>query len=157
MPVAPDITDRMAKLLRLACCETAPDGERLAAVTRLSATAAAHDICWDRALSGSGPTRDQMQELFDAGYERGLADGRAETQPEWSAVADPKSHERVAEILKAAVKAAEVGALNEWEMNFSRSVRERFLRYGRRLHVSPKMWNALDRLETKLKFNEFID
>jgi hypothetical protein len=77
--MTPELTERVAKLLRLACCETAPDGERLAAISRLSAAAAAHDLDWDQAFSGSGPTREQMQELFDAGYERGLADGRAET------------------------------------------------------------------------------
>ena len=38
--MAPELTDRLAKLLRLAC-STGPDGEKLAAVGRLSAVAAA--------------------------------------------------------------------------------------------------------------------
>jgi hypothetical protein len=156
--VTPELRDRAAKLLRLACCETAPDGERLAAINRLSATAAAHDLDWDQAPgNGHSLSRDQMQSLFDAGYERGLADGRAETQPEWSSVSDPRGHDRLANILKAAARAAESGALSTWETEFTESVLSRFLRYGKRLRVTEKMWVSLDRLETKLRYHEFID
>jgi hypothetical protein len=148
------LTQRIAKLLRL-ICDRSQDGETLAAASRLSAIAAAHDVDWDRAFNGGGPTRDQMQELFDAGYERGLADGRAETQPEWSPVPAPNSIELLQVILTTAAK-TEPGILTEWEMDFCNNVRTRLLRYGRRLHVSGKMWAILDRIETKLRYHDLI-
>jgi hypothetical protein len=61
MSVEPSVAGRLAKLLRLECCDTAPDGERLAAVNRLSATVAAHEVDWDHALTNGSSTRNQMQ------------------------------------------------------------------------------------------------
>jgi hypothetical protein len=151
--VTPELAERLAKLLRLAC-STGPDGEKLAAIGRLSAIAAAHDLDWDQTLNGSGPSRDQMQELFNAGYERGLADDRAETQRDWTPDSGTSAEvgsdaERVEAILNAASQAN--GILTDWERDWCDSLRERFKQYRNRLYVSDKMWAIFDRLEVKMR------
>jgi hypothetical protein len=165
--MTPAIADRLAKLLRLACCETAPDGERLAAVGRLSAIVEAQDIDWDRAFAnGGGPalTEAQMSKIYAEGYSRGHADGMQEARParDWTPAADTSSEagddaNRLKTILEAAAESAAAGLLSEWEVEFSTSVRERFQIYGARLYVSEKMWTSLDRLETKLRRQDFMD
>ena len=68
----------MPKLLRLICCETAPDGEKLAAVSRLSAIVAAHELDWDRALAnGNAPALNEEQHRGSTGKARR---GYAETE-----------------------------------------------------------------------------
>jgi hypothetical protein len=126
MGVQPDLASRVAKLLRLACCPTAPDGERLAAVTRLSAIAAAHDIDWDSTLNGHA-------------------------SPSGNSAAAGADAERLNEILEAALKSAKAGQLTTWETDFIQNVADRFHRYGKRIYVSPKQWAVLDRLEAKLR------
>jgi hypothetical protein len=156
MSVEPELAGRLAKLLRMVC-DRGVDGETLAAASRLSAIVAAYGVDWDLALNGGGPTRDQMQEVYDSGYERGLADGRAEVQPEWAPVPAANSTEHLQIILKAATNDAATGVLTSWEADFSASVRDRLFRYGRRLRVTPKMWAVLDRIETKLRYHDLID
>ena len=89
---APDLADKLAKLLRLAC-STGPDGEKLAAIGRISALAAAHDLDWDRVLAnGSAPdlTEEQLQRVFDAGVARGIEIERQQTAaPDWSPASPP--------------------------------------------------------------------
>ena len=102
---APEIGEKMAKLLRLAC-STGPDGEKLAALNRLAAIAVAHDLDWDRVLAnGKAPdlTEAQLQRVYDAGYERGFEDGQQENVPErpdWSPAAPaPRSLDYLDKVL----------------------------------------------------------
>jgi hypothetical protein len=163
--MTPGLTDRLAKLLHLAC-STGPDGEKLAALNRLSATAAAHDLDWNRVLANSGGpalTEEQMRRIYDEGYHRGHADGQQTARPErdWtpsggSAEVGPDS-ERLRIILEAARQSAEAGLLSEWEEAFSTDMLERFKKYGNRMYVSEKQWASLDRLEANLRRQNFID
>jgi len=160
------IADRVAKLLRLAC-STGPDGEKLAALNRLSAIVVAQGIDWDQALAnGSGPalTEEQMSRIYSEGYSRGLADGQQRARPErdWTPADNSSAEagddaERLEAILNAAAKSAAAGLLSEWETTFSTDMRERFERFGSRIYVSEKQWASLDRLETKLRRQDFID
>jgi hypothetical protein len=134
--MAPEVADRLAKLLRVAC-STGPDGEKLAAVGRLSAIAAAHDLDWDLALAngnGATLTEEQMHRIYSEGYQRGLADGHQEARPErdWtpaagiSAEVGPDDAERLEAILNAAAQSRDAGLLSDWEVQFSNDMRERF-------------------------------
>jgi hypothetical protein len=154
--LAPELAGKLGKLLRV-ICDRSVDGETLAAAGRLSAIVAAHDLDWDRVLNGGGPTRDQMQELFNAGYERGHADGQQGARPErdWTPTGGSaevgSDAERIKTILDAASCAQLAGILTDWEEQFFESTHDRFKTYGNRMYVSEKQWVALDRLETKMR------
>jgi hypothetical protein len=161
-----DFADRLAKLLRRAC-STGPDGEKLAALNRISAIVEANNVDWDLALSnGNRPllTEENMRRIFDEGYTRGASDERQKLRPErdWTPAAGT-SHavgtdaDRLELILTAARASAEAGLLNDWERTFAADMLERFERYGERLYVSEKQWSVLDRLEIKLRRQNFID
>jgi hypothetical protein len=51
----------------------------------------------------------------------------------------------------------DAGLLSTWEMQFSDDMRERFERFDSRMYVSEKQWECLDRLESKLRRQDFID
>jgi hypothetical protein len=156
--VTPDLAARLAKLLRL-ICDRSQDGETLAAASRLSAIAAAHDLDWDRALANGGDsTLDQeaASRLYSEGHARGVAETEQRLRPQrdWTPANGTSAEagsdaERVQRILDAAAQNGSL--LTEWESNWSDSVRERFEQYGTRLYVSDKMWAIFDRLEMKFK------
>jgi hypothetical protein len=154
---APEIADKLVKLLRLAC-STGPDGEKLAALNRLAAIAAAHDVGWGRALAnGKAPdlTEAQLQRVYDAGYERGFEDGQQEIAPErpdWAPAAPaPRSLEYVEKVLEATWQADKGGQLNDFEETFSQSIRERVARYGSRTRLSERQWGCIERLAEGLE------
>ena len=150
----------LPKLLRLVCCETAPDGERLAAVNRLSAVVTAHDVDWDQALAnGNAPalTEQQMSKIYNEGYSRGHADGVQQARParDWTPGAGTSSQvgddvERLEAILRGAAESRDANLLTAWEIDFLNDMRDRFTTYGNRMYVSEKQWAVLDRLETKM-------
>ena len=161
MSLPPDLASRLGKLLRLAC-STGPDGEKLAAIGRLSATAEAYDIDWDHALNGSEIPREDMQQIFDAGYRQGAADKQQELRPErdWTSITSSpvgEGADRLKKILDGAAESRDAGLLSDWEGTFSGDMQARFERYGRRLFVSERQWQSLDRLEAKLRRQGFID
>jgi hypothetical protein len=165
MSLASDLADRLAKLLRLAC-SNGPDGERLAAIGRLSAIALAHDVDWDHALSGGGPvlSEEAMHRIYSEGYQRGCVETEQRLRPErdWTSTENTSSPvgdaaDRLQTILDAAAKSRDAEMLSDWEATFSSDMEECFKRYGRRLYVSERQWQSLDRLETKLKRQDFID
>jgi hypothetical protein len=157
MAMPPDIADKIAKFLRLAC-STGPDGEKLAAIGRLSALVAAHDLDWDQVLAnGSAPalTEQQMSRIYWEGHARGCSETEQRLRParDWTPTVDTTAEaggdaDRVETILETALQS---GLLTEWETDWCQSVQERFKQYGSRLYVSAKMWAILDRLETKLR------
>jgi hypothetical protein len=159
---APEIGEKMAKLLRLAC-STGPDGEKLAALSRLTAIAAAHDLDWDRVFAGGNGadlSEAQMQRIYEAGYERGLAgqQGSAPAQPDWSAAAPaPQSLEYLERGLSAAWQADAGGQLNDFEETFSRSIRQRIARYGSRSRISEKQWCCIERLAEGLERAGYLE
>jgi hypothetical protein len=146
--VEPAIAGRVAKLLRLACCETAPDGEKLAALNRLSATVAAHDLDWDQALvnggNGSALTEEQMRRIYDEGYQRGHADGQQAARParDWTPADNTKAEvgsdaQRLETILNAAAQSRDAGLLSDWEVQ-SRTIRASGSRDGAAVFMSAK-------------------
>jgi hypothetical protein len=157
--VTPELSDRLAKLLRLACDGGATDGEKLAAVGKLGAIAAANNVDWDLALAnGSSPalTEEAMRQIYDEGYRRGYGDGQQATRPErdWTPTDGTSAEvgsdaERFHTILDTAAQAN--GLLTKWEANFASDMRSRFERFGQRMYVSAKQWAILDRLETKFR------
>jgi hypothetical protein len=156
MTVQSDLADWLAKLLRLACCETAPDGERLAALNRLSATVAAHDVDWDAALSGFN--EEQLRRVFDEGYQRGHADGRQQAHParDWTPAAGTSAEagsdaKRIWAIVEASERAIGLSLLSDWEITFLKGIAERFSKYRARMYVSQKQWAVLDRLEASMR------
>jgi hypothetical protein len=154
------LADRLAKLLRLAC-STGPDGEKLAAIGRVSAIVAANSVDWDAVLAngnGSALTEEAMSRIYSEGYERGHRDGQQQARParDWTPAGDTKAEagadaERIELILNAAAESRDAGLLSDWEITFSNDMRERFERYGSRMYISEKQWTSLDRLETKMR------
>jgi hypothetical protein len=165
--MTPELADRLAKLLRLACCETAPDGERQAAIGRLSAIAAANDVDWDLAFAnGNGVALDQeaASRIYWEGHARGCTETEQRLRPvrDWSPVEGTKGEigpdtERLAVIMKAAAESRDAGLLSDWEVTFSNNMRERLERFGARMYVSAKQWECLDRLEAKLRRQDFLE
>jgi hypothetical protein len=123
--MVPELADRVAKLLRLICCETAPDGERLAAASRLSATVTAHNLDWDLAFTN------------------GNADGAS------SEVGGDAA--RIKAILDATEQAIELSILSEWETAFLQGISERFNKYKARMYISTKQWVILNRIENTMR------
>jgi hypothetical protein len=157
--MAPELADRVAKLLRLAC-STGPDGEKLAAIGRLSAIVIAHNVDWDRALANGNSatlTEEAASKIYWEGHARGVAETeqRLQSQRDWTPAAGTSSEigddaERLEAILQAATESRDAGLLTDWEINFSNDMRDRFETYGNRMYVSEKQWAILDRLETKM-------
>jgi hypothetical protein len=117
---------------------------------------------WDRVLAGV--SREEMQQLFDAGYERGVSDTRHEQakprpKPDWSPVSGGQvgpDLERVQPILIAAAEAQLDGHLSDFESEFTDSLGIKVCRYGARTFVSNKMWTIIAQLEEKLERLGFI-
>lgn len=163
MAIDPEVAQRMAKLLRLACDRAATDGEKVSAIGKLSAIALANNVDWDTALNGKEISRDDMQRIFDAGYERGAADTRQELKParDWTPTAGTSAavgHDfaRLRAILDAAATADDNGDLTDWESTFTTDMTKRAKQYGVSTYVSGKQWESLDRLAQKLEWNGYL-
>jgi hypothetical protein len=163
--MTPEVAARTAKLLRL-ITGGGPDGEVLAGVSRLRATAIAHDVDWDQILANGNAspalTEEQCSRIYAEGYSRGLADGQ-QHQPQPTASA-PSGRAflgaetvRVETILAAASKAEADNLLSDFEISFAASMRERLASYGSRTWITDKMRPVVDRLEAKLKRQGYID
>jgi hypothetical protein len=161
--MTPEVVDRAAKLLRV-ICSTGSDGEKLAAADRLSAFVAANDIDWDRALRGSGPAREQMQELYNAGLQRGLELGRAEKagNGDWAPAGQSRADEvgdRESElqlILNTAARSKVDGLLSGWYANFADDMQERLDRWDRRTFVTERKWEFINKLRSILERQGYI-
>jgi hypothetical protein len=161
--MTPEHVERAAKLLRV-ICSTGPDGEKLAAADRLSAFVAANDLDWDQALASGGPTRDQMQELFNAGLQRGLELGRAEksSNGDWAAAGQSRTDEvgeRESElqlILNAAARSKADGLLSGWFGTFAEDMQERLDRWDRRTFVTDRQWEFINKLRSILERQGYI-
>jgi hypothetical protein len=162
--MTPELVDRAAKLLRV-ICSTGPDGEKLAAADRLSAFVVANDLDWDRALAGTGPTREQMQELFNAGLQRGPELGRAEKagNSDWAAAGQSRADEigdresELQQILNAAARSKADGLLSGWFANFASDMQERLDRWDRRTFVTERQWECLNKLRSILERQGYLD
>jgi hypothetical protein len=156
----PELAERLAKLLRLAC-STGPDGEKLAAIGRVSAIAQAHNLDWDRVLANghdAGLTEEQLSKVYWEGHARGVSETEQRLRPQrdWTPTVGSSAEvgedaKRLEAILAAAAQAKESGLLSDWEVQFSDDMRDRFNRFGGHMYVSEKQWAALDRLETKMR------
>ena len=159
-----EVLIKLAKLLRM--LTSSHDGEVLAAANRLNGIVAAHDIDWDAALSAQAAlTKEDMQKLYDTGYQRGLAEGAANAKPapdDWAPAGTSRTDEvgaqikEVETIIGAAVKAHADGRLSEFERSFSKSMSERMQDWGRRAFVSEKQWGVLNRLKNKLEREGYL-
>ena len=159
---------KLAKILRLAVDRAATDGEKLAAVERLAAVVAAHDLDFDRVLNGGGDpslTEKEKTAIYNDGFARGekegFARGCAERAPDASSAAPTTktvgdNSDRLREILAAAEEAAEAGYLSAFEREFTSDMRERFMSWGRQMYVSPKQSAIVQRLEVKLRQTDFF-
>jgi hypothetical protein len=105
-----------------------------------------------------------MHRIYSEGYQRGCAETEQRLRPERDSTSTENTSSPVGEaanrlqiILDAAAKSRDAGLLSDWEATFSSDMEERFKRYGRRLYVSEGQWQSLDRLEAKLKRQNFID
>jgi hypothetical protein len=151
----PELASRLAKLLKLACCMTAPEGERFAALGRLSAIAAANDV------DGRAFDQEDLARVYWEGHARGVAETKQQLRParDWTPTEGGSAEvaDDAERLLDAAAKSRDADLLSDWEVQFSNDMRKRFERYGTRMYVSAKQWECLDRLEAKLRRQDFID
>jgi hypothetical protein len=160
----PDVARRLAGCLRLL---TSPfDGERLAAADRINGLVSGYGLDWDQLFGGLSEAN--MQRLYDVGFEAGrqaALDERKPAEPErdWSIVGGAggartvgKQIDRPRAILAAAMTAEEAGLLDEFEVTFTGSMRERVTRYGGSTFVSSKQWTVFNRLEERFRECGFI-
>jgi hypothetical protein len=164
--MTPELIAKIGKVL--AMLASPHDTEKLAAAGRFAAILEAHNIHVSQVFdgSGSGPvlTEEQMRQIYDEGYQRGHADGVQEARPacDWTPADNTKAEvgddaARLQTILDAAAKSRDDDLLSEWEVQFSDDMRERFAKHRDRLYISERQWSALDRLETKLRRQDYID
>lgn len=157
------MNDKLAKLLKML---TSPyDGEVLAAAGRINAIVAAHGLDWDQVLAHdvSALSREQMQKIYDEGYSRGLEEGRKEGKPQqanWRSTDGPpapKTLNYASDVMEAAERAESAGLLNDFEKEFSTSMRERISSYGESSYISDKQWSVIERLATKLVRRGYLE
>ncbi len=159
------VATRLAKLLRM--LTSSHHGEILAAVGKINGLIAAYEVDWDDlfAKAGIDLTKEQMQRLYDAGYQKGLEDAAKAAPPsadDWAAAGTSRTdevghnHANVCAILEAAGRANLKNRLSDFERSFSISMAERLEDWGTRAFVSEKQWAVLDRLRTKLQREGFL-
>jgi hypothetical protein len=162
--------DKLAKLLRLAC-SNGPDGEKLAAISRLRELVAAQDLDWDTVL-GANPelTRAQLQDAYNAGIAAGAKMERESRSSgvasDWRNAGLARTNEvgvrwgEVEEILNAADEAIADGWIkrSSWyvDSGFLANVRENLERYGANCFISEKQWAKLDQLREDLEFGDYL-
>lgn len=160
---------RLAKLLKFLRPNhdgTFNDGEVLAAARKIAGVVAAHDVDWDAVLCGQAVdlTKEQLQRVYDAGYQKGVADASAKPRDrdEWAAAGTPRTGEvggrrdEVMAVMEAAGRANLDGKLSEFERSFSLSMAERVDSWGGRAYVSEKQWAVIDRLRRKLEREGYL-
>lgn len=154
-----ELAAKLAKLLRMLTSDH--DGEVLSAVYKINGIAAAHDVDWDDALGGStlDLTKAQMEQIYEAGRQKGLEEAAAAAQPgeEWAAVGEV-GHDlaEVQAILAAAARAEADGRLAQFERSFASSMRGRIDEWGSRTFISEKQWKVLRRLRVKLAGESYL-
>jgi hypothetical protein len=164
-----DLIDRLAKLLRLAC-SNGPDGEKLAALAKLFKAVRANDLDWNYLLgrTANDPelTRENLQKVYQAGIEAGVAMERAaHATParDWATAGRPRTDEvgSRASDLKVILLAAELaeadGALNGWLAQFAADMRARLWRWGAETYVSDRQWEVINRLQAHLEFLDYLE
>jgi ribulose bisphosphate carboxylase small subunit len=165
--MTPAVIDRIAKLLRM-ICDRSNDGETLVAASRLSAIVTSHDVDWDQALAGNGNgsavSQEDMQRIFNAGYERGMQDA-ATSKPsagDWAPAGKSRANEvgeKIGEleaIIDAAERAKADGCLSDFHVEFTGSMRDRLNNWGARTFVSEKQWEVLNRLRSILERTDYL-
>lgn len=155
--IDPTLADKLGKLLRM--LRSNHDGEVLAAASRINALAVAHDLDWDRMLTAATTdlTREQMTEIYQAGYQRGLEEGaQASRGSDWGNAGVPRTDEvggridEVRTILNAAGRAAVDNKLSQFEIDFSISMLERLDDWSDQTFISERQWGVLNRMRNKL-------
>lgn len=156
---------KLVKLLRM--LTSSHDGEVLAAANRINGLLVANDLDWEQLLSGASVelTREQMERIYKAGYQKGLDDA-AKAQPpstdDWAPAGTARAAEvgrqfnDVCAILEAAGRAGLQGLLSDFEKSFSISMAERIHDWGQRAFISEKQWAVLNRLRSKLQREGFL-
>jgi hypothetical protein len=129
--MAPEL---LPKLLSLAC-GGGPDGEVLAAIGKIKAIMISQDLSWEHLLANGSATsfsQEQLQKVYAAGLERGeqlghqrgLADGQATTgTPRAPSIQMNDDVAWATKVLEAAAQAAADRQLDEFEFDFSQSMR----------------------------------
>jgi hypothetical protein len=142
--MTPKVGDQLAKLITLATNPGATEGEALAALGRINAIAAANSVDWqDVFTNGSGApalTEEQMSAIYEAAYNRGLADGQQQAgqpQPKSNGHIGAIEATRLERLLQAAEQAEQQGILGTLGRlnlsDFCQSMRDRLSSWGPRI------------------------
>jgi hypothetical protein len=153
--------DQLAKLLGMLGSDF--DGEVLVAARKAHALVINNDWTWPQLLANGGGlalTQEQIGRVYAAGlqkgeivgYQRGMADAQVLGAPPAKGasieVADDLAW--LERILAAAEQAGSKGHLDQFETDFSQSMRAKVSRFGRGTFVSQRQFDSLKRLEKSL-------
>jgi hypothetical protein len=165
-PIAAQI-DQLVKLLGL--LGSSFDGEVLNAARKAEALRLSLDSTWEQLLangSTSTLTEEQMARIYAAemqkgealGYQRGMADAQGMAPPQQTRVSIEVADDIawIERVLAAAEQAETDGYLDEFEVDFSASMRAKVSRFGRATYVSQKQFDALRRLESSLRRRGYL-
>lgn len=150
------LADRLAKCLRM--LTSSYEGEIISAAARINGIVQANDLDWDAILNGGGRdlTREQMTQIYNTAYARGLEEGAkaskansADWAPAGRARADEVG-ERIDEVEEILNTVDRVGG-SKFEVEFCESMRDRLESWGPRCFVSEKQWGVLDRIRNRLQ------
>jgi len=156
----------LPKLLALAC-GGGPDGEVLAAVHKIQSLMVSNDWQWEQLLANGSATafsQEQLQKVYTAGiergealgYQRGLADGQMTSGPRPPSIQMNDDVAWATKVLEAAAQAETDEQLDEFETDFSQSMRAKLTRFDRATYVSQKQFDALKRLEKSLSRRGYL-
>jgi len=148
------LQDRLMKLLSLT---TSPhDPEALAAIRKINVIMDANDVSWEELLNGHELSRDEMQNIYDAGYAAGEGDHPKKSElfkkaePNWQSTAGVgRTIGDKIDYLKDVLLASKHCSLTAFESEFCKSMIARVARYGNSSYVTEKQWAVIDRMNEK--------
>jgi hypothetical protein len=159
--------DQLAK--RLGMLGSDFDGEVLVAARKAHALVINNDWTWPALLANGAAaslTEEQVNRVYAAGlqrgevlgYQKGMADAQALGTPQAKGasieVADDLAW--LERILAAAEQAGANGHLDQFETDFSQSMRAKVARFGRGTFVSQRQFDSLKRLEKSLHRRSYL-
>jgi hypothetical protein len=159
--------DQLIKLLGM--LGSTFDAEVLVAARKAHALLVASDWTWPQLLangSASALTEEQIAKIYATGmqrgevvgYQRGMADAQAmgTPPPKCASIEVADDLAWLTRILDAADQAGSNGHLDQFETDFSSSMRAKVSRFGRGTFVSQRQFDSLKRLEKSLQRRGYL-
>lgn len=133
------------------------DGQILAAINRANALLAANGHTWYDVLGNQNPlTQDQIQKLYDAGYQDGYIAGEDAAKPraswsDWAPISEEMELREILHLYDTLVKQGKPHGLDPRSDDYLNDLRDRLAIHGEDLHLSVKQQAWLNRIARRLR------